>query len=126
MFVGEAESPISVKQERGEVRTEVKDCGDVDGLDAIEVEVGEVGSVLYAKFVNGWQVVLIEGKIEREVLECWQRPVHGLFQEILEGPAKGQGTEVRESEVQVPCRTQRIALASRGFELEVKGSQGLP
>ena len=54
MFIGGEEAPISVKQEGGEVGTEVKDRGDVDGLKAIEVKVGEVGSMLHAKFVDGW------------------------------------------------------------------------
>ena len=53
VFVGGEEAPISIEQEGAEVGTKVEDRGGVDGVKAIEVEVGEVGSMLCAKFVHG-------------------------------------------------------------------------
>jgi hypothetical protein len=66
--VGRRQSPLNKK--RGEVRAEVKYRGNVDGLEAIEVEEGEVGSVLFTELVDVWEIVPIEGKVERNVLEC--------------------------------------------------------
>jgi len=88
MFVGGGEAPVSIKQEGGEIRAEVKYSGDVEGLEAIKVEEGEVSSMLFTELVNVWEVISIESEVERDVLECWQRPVCTLFQEMLEGPAK--------------------------------------
>ena len=76
--------PISVKQEGREVRTEVKNRGYVDGLEAIDVQIGEIGSMLYTKLIDGWEVVRTEAIVERDTLKCRQRPVRALLQEILE------------------------------------------
>ena len=71
MFVGGGEAPVSVKQESGEIRAEVKYRGDVQGLETIKVEEGEVGSMLFTELVNVWEVISVEGEVERDVLECW-------------------------------------------------------
>ena len=99
MFVGGRKAPVSTEQECSEVGAEVKYRGNVEDLEAIEVEEGEVSPVLLTELVNIWEIVSIEGRVERHMLECWQGPVCTLFQEILERSAKGQRLEMGKREV---------------------------